>query len=111
MCIPAPSSSAPTINVGIFPGALPLAAGGLGGIPADSLLQIVLVSPQLCQNILSGKDVNLAALFIPGPGEYEQRSLMVDEEVIPLKPLNDPRVNNALVISEFIKAPLLFTRM
>ena len=106
-CIPAPSSSAPAMNAAKPPGTLPVAAGRPGAVPADSLPEIDLVSPQLRQDILAGKDVNLAALLIPGykgPGEYKQRSLMVGEEVIPLKPLNDPRVNKALTISEFIKA-------
>ena len=48
------------------PGALPVAAGRPGAVPADSLPQIDLVSPQLRQDILAGKDVNLAALLIPG---------------------------------------------
>ena len=74
---------------------------------ANSLPWIDLVSPQLRQDILAGKDINLAALLIlgyKGPGEYEQRSLMIAEEIIPLKPLTDPRVNKALTITEFIKA-------
>ena len=105
--IPAPSSAAPATNTPGLPGAIPPAAGRPGAVPADSLPRIDLVSPQLRQDILAGKDVNLAALLIPGykgPGEYEQRSLMIGEKIIPLKPLTDPRVTKALTISEFIKA-------
>ena len=36
--------------------------------------------------------------------ELQQRSLLVGEDVFPLKPLGDPRLNKALNISEFIKA-------
>ena len=95
------------MNAAKPPGSLPVTAVCPGAVPADSLPQIDLVSPQLRQDTLAGKDVNLAALLIPGykgPGEYEQRSLMVGEEVIPLKPPNDPHANKALTTSEVIKA-------
>ena len=81
--IPALSSTAPATNTPSLPGTIPPAAGRPGAVPADSLPRIDLVSPQLRQYILAGKDVNLAALLIlgyKGPGEYEQRSLMITEE-------------------------------
>ena len=76
------------VNAAEPPGTLPVAAWRPGAVPADSLPQIDLLSPQLHQDILAGKDVNLAVLLIPGykgPGEYKQRALMVTEAVHPSK--------------------------
>lgn len=88
-------------------GLLGAPSGRPGAVAADSLPRIERVSPQMRQDILTGKDINLAALLIPGyrgPGEFEQRSLIVGQEVHTLKPLTDHRVNKCLTITEFIQA-------
>ena len=78
-----------------------------GGVSADSLPQIDIVSPQLRADILAGKDVNLALLLIPGFKSQEdpnQCHLVVDGDVYPLKGLADSRQNKKLTIQESIQA-------
>ena len=105
--VPAASSAAPMPPPARPAVRQPQLAGRPGAVVADDLPRVELVSPQLRQDILAGKDVNLASLLIPGykgPGELEQRSLLIGQDVIPLKPLSDPRVNKALTITEFVRA-------
>ena len=63
-----------------------------GGVSADSLPQIDIVSP----DILAGRDVNLASLLIPGfksQKDTNQLHLVMDGDVILLKGLTDSRLN------------------
>ena len=76
------------------------------GIPSDSVQRVDIVSPQLKRDILSGKDINLTSLLIPGfkSDQNVERHMVVGDEVIPLKPLSDPRLQKPLTIQEFIRA-------
>ena len=75
------------------------------GIPADHLPHIEVVSSAVKAQIISGKDVNLAALLIPGfNGDIIERVITVGSDVYPLKPLTDTRLNKSLTLGEFVKA-------
>ena len=50
----------------------------LYGVASDSLLHIDIVSPEIRRDIISGKDINLAAPLIPGnKGELENNRHLV----------------------------------
>jgi hypothetical protein len=76
------------------------------GVHADSVPHVSIVSPSIRRDIISGKDINLAALLIPGyKSDLEQsRHLMVGDDAIPLKPLTDTRLHRLLTIQEFLEA-------
>ena len=86
--------------------------GESAGVALDSLPTIDIVSPQLRADILAGKDINLAALLIPGyrGSEHEacSRHLVVGDETVPLKPLTDSRMDRSLTIQQFIQAFTIF---
>ena len=67
-------------------------------------------SPQIRRDIISGKDINLAALLIPGyRGELENnRHLVQGDEVIALRPLSDSRLQKSITLPEFIMAFAVF---
>ncbi len=76
------------------------------GVASDSLPHVDIVNPSVRKDIISGKDINLASLLIPG---YKSDSTLVrhlvqGSEVIPLKSLNDTRLSRTLTLSEFIMA-------
>ena len=89
----------------------PMAAllGGGAGIRSDCAPKVELVSDQLRKDVVTGKDVNLAA-FLIHDHEYEEgtRSILADGTAIPLKPLSDPRLHRSLTIQEFIEAFTIF---
>ena len=76
------------------------------GIPSDSLPHVDIISPSMKRDIIMGKDVNLAALLIPGFKNDSglTRHLVQGSEVIALKTQPDTRLNRALTLSEFIMA-------
>lgn len=77
------------------------------GVASGDLPYIDIVSPQLRQDIVQGKDVNLASLLIRGyTSEYErsQRYVVTADDAIPLKPMKDNRLSRPLSIQDFIKA-------
>ena len=83
---------APPANTASYAGLLQ----NSGVVSADSLPQIDFLSPQLQADILASKDVNLASLLIPvfkSQEDPNQRHLVVDGDVIPLKGLTDSRLN------------------
>lgn len=76
-------------------------------MPADSPPIIEVVSPQLRSDIIAGKNVNVAALLIPGYEAYDElhsHHLVLGDDVIPLKPLSDSRLSKNLTPEEFIIA-------
>ena len=76
------------------------------GFVAESLPVVETISPQLRQNIIAGRDVNLAALLIPyyiGSG-IDNDNLNASQNVS--KP--DPRLNRSLTLAEFIQAFSVF---
>lgn len=79
---------------------------GTCGVASDALPQIDIISPSVRRDIITGKDINLAALLIPGyKGEQGQiRHLVQGSEVVQLKPLTDNRLNRSLTLPEYIKA-------
>ena len=88
-----------------------LPVGHIGtGVASDSLPHIDIVSPQIRRDIISGKDINLAALLIPGyKGELENnRHLVQGDQVIALRPLSDSRLQKSLTLPEFIMAFAVF---
>lgn len=102
--------STQTVNEALFnhnaPTGLQEALLGKGFASSD-LPHVENVSPQLRNDIIQGRDVNLASLLIQGfTSEWEQcqRTILVGADVIPLKPLRDHRLSRQLNISEFIKA-------
>ncbi|XP_070580575.1 uncharacterized protein [Ptychodera flava] len=75
------------------------------GIPSERLPNVELVSPAIRRDILSGKDINLACLLIPGYNYHDgERHIIIGNEALSLKPLQDGRVNRPLTITEFIQA-------
>ncbi len=90
-----------------FPEAAPpsVPITGQHGVPMGSLPHIELVSPELREDILKGKDINLATLLIPNyrPESYH-REMVIGQEAVPLKPLTDSRLNRQLTIQEFLQA-------
>ncbi len=90
-----------------FPEAAPPSVPTTGqyGVPMGSLPHIELVSPELREDILKGKDINLATLLIPNyrPEAYH-REMVIGQEAVPLKPMTDARLNRQLTIQEFLQA-------
>ena len=79
------------------------------GVASHNVPRVALVSPRLRNDILSGKDVNLARLLIPDTEEYNQREIVISGgEAIPVKPRTDQRLLKNLSLSEFIKAFSLY---
>ena len=80
----------------------------MNGAASDSLPFVEIVSPQLRRDIILGKNINLPSLLIPGAksgdSDLTNRSILIGEETIPLKPLTDPRLQKNLTIQEFITA-------
>ena len=77
------------------------------GVASDSLPHIDLVSPVVRRDIIAGKDVNLAALLIPGhksDSDFVNRHLVQGNDIITLKPLSDLRLKRNLTLSEFLTA-------
>lgn len=76
------------------------------GVPSDSLPQIDIVTPSVRRDIIMGKDINLAALLIPGykTDSGTDRHLIKEGEIIPLKSPSDTRLSRSLILSEFIMA-------
>jgi hypothetical protein len=92
-----PISSIPGLNI---------TRGVSVGYASDSLPRIDIVSPSTRKDIIAGRDINLAALLIPGynTDESSSRHLVKGSEIIPLKPLTDSRLTRSLTLSEFLKA-------
>ena len=81
------------------------------GVPSDSVHHDEIESHQLRRDVVRGKDINLAALFIQGfnPDGDSSRQLFVGSETIPLKPLShSSRILRSLTIQEFILAFEIF---
>lgn len=76
------------------------------GYASDSLPRVDIVSPSIRRDIIAGKDVNLAALLIPGynTDDSSSRHLVRGSEIVPLKPLTDSRLTRTLTLPEFLKA-------
>ena len=76
------------------------------GPSSDSLPQVEILSNNVRKEIISGKNVNLASLLIPGVTtalhDLQGRNMMFGEVLIPLKP--DKRLTKSLTIQEFISA-------
>ena len=84
------------------------------GVSADSLPLLDPISPSLRSDILAGKNINLATLLIPGfkpQDEVTERSLVMGEDIVPLKPLTDQRLHRPLTITEFVKAFTIFKKV
>ena len=79
-------------------------ASSSDGVPMSSLPQVEIISPQIRKDIIAGKDINLVCLLLPGYSEEHNRHVIVNDQVIPLKPLTDHRLQKSLTISEFILA-------
>ncbi len=119
--VPTPSESVPTYSLATaMPGVShtsvpsPQSTGNLPsmsfGVSSDSVCHVELITPQQRKDIISGKDINLATLLIPSYHESSQdRHIVMGNEVLPLKPLSDPRTTRALTIQEFIKAFSIYT--
>ena len=115
---PVPSSGMSTVSLPNMPPQIPMEEA-MGnplladrGIPSDNLPHIEVISPNIKAQIISGKDVNLAALLIPGfNGDIIQRTIAVGSHVYPLKPLTDTRLTKRLTLSEFVKAFSVYTAM
>jgi hypothetical protein len=69
------------------------------GFSAESLPLVETISPQFRQSIISGRDVNLAAMLIP---YYSGPCNDSTEEINTTK--QDPRLSRTLSIGEFIQA-------
>ena len=72
------------------------------------------ISPSLRSDILAGKNINLATLLIPGfkpQDEVTERSLVMGEDIVPLKPLTDQRLHRPLTITEFVKAFTIYKKI
>ena len=118
-----PSVCAPTFSLATaFQAESPIASAGSPssgiippascGVPSDSVSHVELISPQQRKDIILGKDINLATLLIPSYHESAQdRHLIMGNELLPLKPLSDPRTSRALTIQEFIKAFSIYTNV
>jgi len=74
------------------------------GIPSGSLPMVETVTPQMRHNIIQGKDINLASLLIPNYKPETQRTIVIGQEAVPLKPLTDTRLTRPLTITEFLMA-------
>jgi hypothetical protein len=76
------------------------------GVASDTLPHVEVINSNVRKEILSGKNVNLASLLIPGVSsslhDLQGRNLMLGQVVIPLKP--DKRLSKTLTIQEFICA-------
>ena len=98
----------PTSALGSVPSVPGSACLPNNGVPSDSLPFVEIISPQLRKDILQGKNINMSSLLIPGAksGETDllNRSMLVGDELIPLKPITDPRLSRSLTIQEFIQA-------
>ena len=82
------------------------------GIHPNTLPPMDIVTSQVRSQISSGKDVNLAALLIPGySGDVIQRTITVGNDILPLKPLTDSRLNKSLTMNEFVKAFTIYTNV
>ena len=68
------------------------------------------MSPATRTDIILGKDINLAALLIPGYNTTvsSNRHMVQGDEIIPLKPLSDSRLNRVLTMPEFLIAFSVF---
>ena len=74
------------------------------GEPSDNFRDVDIVSQSLRQQILSGKDINLALLLIPNnESTTEHRRVDFDGIEYTLKP-GDPRLSKTLTLGEFIVA-------
>lgn len=96
----------PVNHNGVFPFGQSMSMPQIGvGIASDNLPHIDIVAPSVRRDIITGKDVNLAALLIPGyKTETPIRHLVQGGEIIPLKPLSDNRLTRSLTLQEFILA-------
>ncbi len=74
------------------------------GVPMSSLPHVELVSMDIQEDILKGKDINLSTLLIPNYTPQAYCDIIIGQEAVPLKPLTDSRLNRQLTISEFIHA-------
>ena len=75
------------------------------GVASHNVPRVALVSPQLRNDILSGKDINLARLLIPDSEGFHQREIVISGgEAIPVRQRTDPRLLKNLNLSEFIKS-------
>jgi hypothetical protein len=74
------------------------------GVASDNLPHIDIIAPSVRRDIIAGKDINLAALLVPGyKGDIQsERHLVQGGEIIPLKPLTDDRFNRSLTLQECI---------
>ena len=81
-------------------------AMGMHGVAPDAISHVDIVSTRLKQDIIRGKDVNLAALLSGYNPEIDHcnRHLVIGENVVPLKPLPDTRLSRNLKLDEFILA-------
>ncbi len=85
-------------------GGMPNGSQGLG-VASDLLPQIDIVSHTVRKDIIAGKNVNLAALLIPGyKSDTLDKHLIKGSEVIALKSATDSRLNKKLSLSEFVLA-------
>lgn len=74
------------------------------GVPAEKYRNVEVVSTQLRNQIIAGKDVNLALLLIPNnESTAEYRRVDFDGVEYVLKP-GDPRLSRSLTLGEFIMA-------
>jgi len=71
------------------------------GVPSASLPHLETVPATIRQQIIEGKDVNLALLLFPS---NDLRQVTTPQGELLLKSTSDPRANKILTISEFIEA-------
>ena len=71
-------------------------AMGVHGVAPDAISHVDIVSTRLKQDIIRGKDVNLAALLCGYNPEIDHcnRHLVIGENVVPLKLLPDTRLHS-----------------
>jgi hypothetical protein len=74
---------------------------GQSGVSVNSLPSADFVSPSLRRDILSGKDICLAALMIPDFKESVPKEVILGGDTFSIKAQNDKRLTRPLTIHEF----------
>ena len=81
------------------------------GVPSASLPAMETVPHHLRQQIIEGKDINLALLLFPANDIRTLRHVSIPQGDFLMKSVADPRASRSLTISEFLEAFSIYTNI
>ena len=75
------------------------------GIASHSLPKINMVTPHQCNEIISGRDFNLAKLLLPDSDDFTPKEILLTVgEAVPIQQKRDHRLTKLLPLSDFLQA-------